>query len=289
MIGLILRSVSGFYYVEDDSGTITECKARGSFRSNGISPKVGDRVEFSFTNEDKGVIEEIKERKNELTRPPISNIDSLYIVISTVAPMPNFQQIDELTVIAEREGIEPVIIISKNDLQDSPEIAQIYAQAGFKVFDAINDSEKIKASMAGKISAFAGNTGAGKSTLLNRIYSEANLKTGEISKKLGRGRHTTRVVELYRLDNGGYIADTPGFTTAQTEKYISVYKDDLPDCFRDFSEYKYGCRFIGCSHTGEKGCAVIEALNNGKIARSRYKSYVEIYNRIKSVQKWQIK
>ena len=289
MKGLILKSVAGFYYVETENGEIIECKARGSFRANGISPKVGDTVLFSISTEGKGVIEEIAIRKNELTRPPVANIDKLFIVVSTVEPIPNFLQIDELVVSAEYVGIEPVIVVSKTDKTLNDDIFKIYSLAGFSVYNAITDFEEILNSMKGNISAVAGNSGVGKSTLLNRLGLQTKIETGEISKKLGRGRHTTRVVELHKLSEGGYIADTPGFTVAQTERYVSFYKDELEDCFREFSDYKIKCKFLGCSHTGEKGCAVKEAVDKGEISESRYKSYNEIYNRIKNIPKWQIK
>lgn len=289
MTGLILKSLAGFYYVENESGEIIECKARGSFRANKISPKVGDTVSFSMSGENKGIIDEIAFRNNELTRPPVANIDKLFIVVSTTEPLPNFLQIDELVVAAEYVGIEPVVVVSKTDKTLNDDIFKIYSLAGFKVYNAITDTKKISDEMKGCISAVCGNSGVGKSTLLNRLGVDAEIETGEISKKLGRGRHTTRVVELHKLPSGGYIADTPGFTVAQTERYVSFYKDELEDCFREFSEYKIQCKFLGCSHTGEKGCAVRAAVDSGKISESRYKNYNEIYNRIKNIPKWQIK
>lgn len=289
MTGLILKSLAGFYYVENESGEIIECKARGSFRANNISPKVGDTVSFSMSGENKGIIDEIAFRNNELTRPPVANIDKLFIVVSTTEPLPNFLQIDELVVAAEYVGIEPVVVVSKTDKTLNDDIFKIYSLAGFKVYNAITDTKKISDEMKGCISAVCGNSGVGKSTLLNRLGVDAEIETGEISKKLGRGRHTTRVVELHKLPLGGYIADTPGFTVAQTERYVSFYKDELEDYFREFSEYKIQCKFLGCSHTGEKGCAVRAAVDSGKISESRYKNYNEIYNRIKNIHKWQIK
>lgn len=289
MTGLILKSLAGFYYVENESGEIIECKARGSFRANKISPKVGDTVSFSMSGENKGIIDEIAFRNNELARPPVANIDKLFIVVSTTEPLPNFLQIDELVVAAEYVGIEPVVVVSKTDKTLNDDIFKIYSLAGFKVYNAITDTKKISDEMKGCISAVCGNSGVGKSTLLNRLGVDAEIETGEISKKLGRGRHTTRVVELHKLPSGGYIADTPGFTVAQTERYVSFYKDELEDCFREFSEYKIQCKFLGCSHTGEKGCAVKAAVDSGKISESRYKNYNEIYNRIKNIPKWQIK
>lgn len=289
MTGLILKSLAGFYYVENESGEIIECKARGSFRANKISPKVGDTVSFSMSGENKGIIDEIAFRNNELARPPVANIDKLFIVVSTTEPLPNFLQIDELVVAAEYVGIEPVVVVSKTDKTLNDDIFKIYSLAGFKVYNAITDTKKISDEMKGCISAVCGNSGVGKSTLLNRLGVDAEIETGEISKKLGRGRHTTRVVELHKLPSGGYIADTPGFTVAQTERYVSFYKDELEDCFREFSEYKIQCKFLGCSHTGEKGCAVRAAVDSGKISESRYKNYNEIYNRIKNIPKWQIK
>lgn len=285
MTGLILKSLSGFYYVETEKGRV-ECRARGILRKKGITPKVGDRAEITLTGE-KGTVESIMPRKNELSRPPVANIDNLYIVVSTVDPLPNFAVIDELSALAEKSGIEPVIVVSKTDIEAGEKIAAIYKKAGFQVFSAVADYEKIKESMAGKISAFTGNTGVGKSTLLNRIDPHFKVETGDISQKLGRGRHTTRAVELYKLDNGGYIADTPGFSINR-EDIPPIYKDELENCFREFKDYLGSCRFTGCSHTVEKGCAVIEAVRRGEISEERHKSYKEIYNKIKGIEKWQI-
>jgi ribosome biogenesis GTPase len=289
--GIILKGIGGFYYVEA-ADTIYECKARGIFRKKNNSPLAGDRVTISLPDEGYPVIEEIKPRKNTLRRPPLANIDTLVIVCSTVNPAPNTLVIDKMTATAVDNGIEPVIVISKSDLKSSSELKSIYEKSGIKVFEYskedLQSALKIKPIFKNKITAFTGNSGVGKSTLLNLLYPELKLETGEISEKLGRGRHTTRSVELYKLD-GGYIADTPGFSTVDIERYNMINKDNIQFCFPEFKEYLTGCKFTSCSHTCEKGCCIIEAVKSGVISESRHKSYVAMYNEVKDIKEWQLK
>lgn len=275
------------------SDGVYECKARGLFRKKGISPNCGDNVKISAENASKGVIEEILPRKSQIIRPPLSNLDVLVFVSSVCEPRPNLLLLDEFIAIAEFKKIIPVVVFTKIDKQDSSDLAKLYRDAGLTVFEVNNltgeGSEEVKAFLEGKLSAFTGNTGVGKSSLMNRIFPELKLETNEISEKLGRGKHTTRHVQLYKLEKGGYIADTPGFSSFDTNRYDIIYKDELADCFCDFREYLGKCRFPNCSHTKEKGCAVIEAVNEGKIARSRHESYINMYEQAKQLKEWEHK
>ena len=289
--GLLLQGIGGFYYVEAD-GVVYECKARGAFRKTKQKPLAGDRV--SILLEDGGnTVTEIAERRNSLIRPPVANIDQLFIISSVCDPSPNLLILDKMIAVAEDKGIEPVVVFSKTDLKDYQEYAAVYEKAGIPVIavslETEDGLEQIRARLAGKISAFAGNTGVGKSTLLNRISDKFQQETGEISQKLGRGRHTTRSVELLKLDCGGYVADTPGFSTVDIERYDMVKKDNLQFAFREFSPYINQCKFQSCAHIGEKGCAVCAAVAEDIIPSSRHESYVAMYNEVKDIKEWQLK
>lgn len=293
--GKIIKGIGGFYYVEADD-VIYECKARGSFRKQGLTPLVGDDVEISVneSNNIDNAIESILERKNDMVRPPLANLDQLFIIASLVDPKINTQIIDKLIAIAEYKKIEPVLVLTKTDLVDDyQEYVDIYTNAGFKVVVCDNTNGKgadeVKELLKGKISAFTGNTGVGKSTLLNNIAPDLNLATGETSKKLGRGRHTTRHSELFKIC-GGYIADTPGFSSLDFERCEKILKDDLPYCFREFEPYLDDCKFsTSCAHVNDKGCAVLKAIEDGKISKSRHDSYVSMYNEVKDIKQWQMK
>lgn len=289
--GILLKSISSFYYVRCDN-TDYECKARGSFRKNGNSPVVGDRVEISVPNEGYSSIEKIFERKNKLKRPPLANIDNLVIVCSTVEPLPNYTVIDKMTAAAVNNNMKPIIVVTKDDLSDGKNISEIYKHAGFDTFvcskDKTDDISALKKMLYKKTSAFTGNSGVGKSTLLNALFSNLQLATGDISQKLGRGRHTTRTVELFELD-GCMVADTPGFSTVDLQRYEMIDKNELQYCFPEFEEYLGTCQFVSCSHTCEKGCKILDALNNGKIEKTRHQSYVSMYNEVKDIKEWQLK
>ena len=290
--GIIIKGIGGFYYVES-TNTIYECKARGSFRKQGISPLVGDKVQFSINDKAENTIDKIITRKNQLVRPPLANIDMLFIIASIVDPKINTLIIDKIIAIAEYNKIEPIIVLTKTDLNsDYQKYVDIYEKSGFKVIVSNpNDNfaaNEIKILLKGKISAFTGNTGVGKSTLLNAICPELNLQTGQTSKKLGRGKHTTRHCELFKV-NGGYIADTPGFSSVDFEKCENIYKDDLVYCFREFDEFIGECKFTSCSHTNDKGCAIINAVENNLISKSRHNSYISMYNDIKDKKQWEKK
>lgn len=286
--GIITKAIGGFYYVET-ADAVYECKARGAFRKNGISPCVGDRAVISVPADGYASVEEIKQRKNVLVRPPIANLDLLFIVASVTEPDPSPLVIDKITAAAVSKNIEPVIVFSKTDLAPFRELADIYRMSGFKVvcFSSIDGTgtDEICSMLEGKLSAFTGNSGVGKSTIMNTILPELKIETGDISKKLGRGRHTTRHTELYKA-YGGYIADTPGFSTVDIERYELIKKEELPNCFPDFADYIGECRFTSCSHTCEKGCAVLKAVNEGKIAKSRHNSYIKMYEEVKNIKDW---
>ena len=291
MTGIIIKAVGGIYTVEASDG-VYQCKARGIFRKRNISPVCGDRVTFSLENDGTGVIEEIAERRSVLIRPPLANLDALVFVSSTCEPRPNLLLLDKFIAIAVFKKIEPIIVFTKVDKTSAKELADIYRRSGFRVFEVDNTTgdgaEALKSELSGKLSAFTGNTGVGKSSLLNCLFPELGLATAEISKKLGRGRHTTRTVELYKLADGGYIADTPGFSSFDTNRYDIILKDQLADCFAEFAPYKGKCRFQDCSHTKEKGCAVLEAVSNGEIPESRHESYVQMYEQAKQIKEWEV-
>ena len=288
LTGLIIKAISGFYYVEA-ADAVYECKARGAFRKRGISPSVGDMAEISVLSEDKAQVEEILPRKNYLVRPPLANLDRLFIVSSASQPSPNMLIIDKICAVAVSKGIEPVMIFTKTDICSASELTEIYRKSGFRALEfSIEDQgnrEELLSLLKNNISAFTGNTGVGKSTLLNSLIPGLDIETGDISKKLGRGRHTTRHSELYKVA-GGYVADTPGFSTVDIERYEIIRKDDLAECFPDFDEFRANCQFTGCSHVCEKGCAVLEAVKDGKICPSRHKSYVSMYNEVKDIPDW---
>lgn len=286
--GIITKGIGGFYYVEV-ANAIYECKARGIFRKNKISPLVGDVVEISINENAENTIDTILERKNSLIRPPVSNIDNLLIVVSTIDPKPNYYVIDKLIAIAEHKHIEPYIIISKTDLSSYSEIVSNYKDAGINliILDNEDSYDKIKEIMRDKISAFTGNSGVGKTTLLNKLDNSLNLSTGAISDKLGRGRHTTRQAQLFRVC-GGYVIDTPGFSSLDFEKVEIIKKDELSYCFREFKEYLGTCKFTSCSHVNDKGCSICQAVKEGKISQSRHNSYIQMYNQAKELKEWEI-
>ena len=285
--GIITKCLGGLYTVESPNG-IYECKARGVFRSKGISPSVGDRV--CLTD---GVISSIEPRKNFIIRPPLANLDQLIFVVSTVSPAPTYLILDKCSAVAEYKGIAPLLVITKTDLGDASPIKEIYGRIGITVLEAYYASpesiEAVRQALKGKVSAFTGNSGAGKSTLLNAVDPTLDIPTAEISRKLGRGRHTTRHAQLYKLAEGGYIADTPGFSTFETGRYDVIRKEELAGCFREFDGLTDQCQFRDCSHTCEKGCAVVEALGRGEISASRHSSYCAMYEEARQLKEWELK
>ena len=288
--GLLIKSIDGFFYVETPQG-VFECRARGVFRKNGTKPVAGDRVRVLHDEATGNVITEVEERKNLLVRPPVANIDKLFVVSSIKDPAPNFLIIDRLTAIACNRDIESVVVFSKCDLESADEYVDIYRKAGIKSFavscktgeglDLINEELK------GHISAFAGNTGVGKSSILNGILPELNLETGEISRKLGRGRHTTRESQLYKVE-GGYVADTPGFSSLEFEGDDIMLKENVAFGFKEFIPYLGTCKFSTCRHVNDKGCKIVEAVERGEIAKSRHESYVAMLNQAMELKEWEL-
>jgi len=290
---LITKAVGGVYYVDaldgyEEKGV--KCAARGIFRNKGISPVAGDRVLVEIGENAEPVISEIHERRNFLVRPPLANLDKIVFVNSVAKPAVNRFILDKLVAIADSKGIEPVVVFTKIDLESAGDLPQIYRSIGIDVCTVDNltgeGAEEVRALIEGKTAAFVGNSGVGKSSLLNVLYPELALETAHISKKLGRGRHTTRQVELFGLGSG-YIADTPGFSTVDTERYCRIPKSELDGAFREFGEYLGGCAFANCVHVKEKGCAVRAAVEENKIARSRYDSYLRMFEEACKINDWE--
>ena len=271
MTGLIIKAVGGLYTVESPAG-VSACKARGIFRRQGISPCAGDRVEC-----EDGCITEIHPRKNELIRPPLANLDQLVFVLSVREPAPNLLLLDRFLAVCVYKKIAPVLVFTKVDLADAERYMNIYAGTGFPLltvdYSQPESISAVRSLLAGKLSAFTGNSGVGKSTLLNAVAPGLALETADISKKLGRGRHTTRETVLYTLENGGRVADTPGFSTFETESYAQIAPEELPDCFPEIARVEASCRYADCRHMKEPDCAVRAAVAAGEIPQSRYESY----------------
>ena len=284
--GRIIKGIGGFYYIETEKG-LYECRARGIFRKNKITPLVGDFVKISVVDEDnkKGVVEEIQERKTELVRPPIANVNKALIVFAVKNPTPHLSLLDRFIVLAERENLEIVIILTKIDLDDDntfEKIKNIYEPCGYKVIGVSNlenkNIDKVKEELKDNTVVFAGPSGVGKSSLLNQIDSNFQLKTGDVSDKIKRGKHTTRHAELFELKFGGMVADTPGFSSLTLDDIEVI---DLKDYFIEFEDYddcKFGSR---CIHQNEPNCAVKEAVENGEIPKERYESYIQLLNEIR--------
>ena len=242
---------------------------------------MGDRVKITVPDEGGFcAIEEILPRKNKLKRPALVNIDALVIVCSTVDPQPNYMVIDKMTAAAVNNHMEPVIVVSKNDIKNGDRVSRIYRNAGLEVFQCSPgnraEADRLLSFLQGKVTAFIGNSGVGKSTLLNMLFPSLELQTGQISEKLGRGRHTTRV-------------DTPGFSTVDLQRYEIIDKNELQYCFPEFEKYLGQCQFTSCAHTCEKGCRVLQALSDGEIEKTRHDSYVAMYNEVKDIKHWQLK
>ncbi|MBQ3136112.1 MAG: ribosome small subunit-dependent GTPase A [Clostridia bacterium] len=289
--GIIIKGIGGFYYVETTKG-VFECKAKGKFRKDKISPLTGDRVTITVREDKENTIDEIHERKNKLIRPPVANIDKLMIVVSAAKPVPNYLVIDKMTVLAEKNNIEPVIIITKTDLTDYKELYDTYRSTGYKVFlysDVDNRSmlNVIKKELNGHLTAFTGNSGVGKSTLINALNDSLMLETGEISDKLGRGRHTTRQAEIFHIGEGAVI-DTAGFSSIDFSNDNAIFSDELECYFNEFAEHIGECKFTGCAHLGEKGCKICELVDSGELSRNRYNSYVTLYNEQKGLKRWNL-
>lgn len=309
--GKIIKGVGGLYSVlvtDTEStlcGSVVRCRARGALRHNNLTPLAGDHVlisadDQSRRDEETGyVIDDIVDRRSALIRPPLANLDYLFVTMAAASPTPILPTVDKLICIAEHNGIEPVIVITKKELDEkkADELCHIYSSCGFHTFalsakenDGVEPiDEFIKENLSGKTAAFAGASGIGKSTLLNRLFPTLELTTSEISRKIERGRHTTREVTLYPISasaDSGYIADTPGFSMLDFKRFDFFELDELFDTMREFRPYLGECRYTKCSHTKEQGCAVLEAVKRGEIPRSRHESYIELYDVLKTRKKW---
>lgn len=289
--GRIVKALSGFYYVQTEDSLI-ECKARGRFRKEGITPLVGDWVSISLEN-NKGMVEQIEDRKNFFIRPAVANLDLLVLLVSEAIPVTEPFLIDRVTAIAGNQNVPVLICVNKCDLRDQGRLSGIYRSAGYDVVTTSASTgygiPELWELIRGKVVAFTGNSGVGKSSILNCLAPEFALQTGEISEKLGRGRHTTRHIELFSLPEETYVADTPGFSSFDTDQMEVVLKENLQYTFPDFAPYLGKCQFHDCAHLREPGCAVTAALRDGTISQSRYESYERLYEKAKAVKLWEIK
>ena len=280
--------MSGFYYIlPEGGGSLLACRGRGKLRHDKVTPLVGDFVEFTPIDEKTGRLDEVLPRRNEFHRPAVANIDQLVMIAAGAIPITDPFLIDRVFAFAEHRGAQPVLVINKWDLAEADELLSCYRQAGYPVFPVSAETGEGLAPLldclAGKVSVFTGNSGVGKSSILNRLSPEANIAVAEVSDKLGRGRHTTRHVELHELANGAIVADTPGFSSLDT---LDIPKTELAAAFRDFRPYLDLCYYNDCAHGKEQGCAVLEALEKGKIAQSRHDSFLRLYQEAAAVKDW---
>ena len=289
--GRIIRSLSGFYDVQTPKGTVT-CRGRGSLRKSGDSPLTGDMVEITVEG-GKGMVERVLPRRNRFVRPAVANMDALVVFAANVNPVTEPFLIDRVAAIAGDQEVAVYILINKCDLDPAIDLERIYHNAGFPVIVASAETgegvEQLRSLLKGKLTAFTGNTGVGKSSMLNRLCPELKLATGQVSEKLGRGRHTTRHVELFSLGEDTSVADTPGFASFDTEQMDVILTDNLQYAFGDFAPYLGKCQFHDCSHRKEPGCAVRQAAQQGQIEKTRYESYLRLYEKSSQIKEWEIK
>lgn len=290
--GVIIKSLSGFYTVSAGD-SIVECKARGRFRHDGFSPLVGDRVEVTMDAQGRGRIDSVLERRNSFIRPAVANVDQIVMFAAAVNPVTDPFLIDRVVAIAENAGCEAVICLNKCDLDVAERLYEIYRTVGCRVIRTSAETGlgmgELRDAIRGKTSAFTGNSGVGKSSILNRLMPELQLQTGAVSEKLGRGKHTTRHVELYALGDETYVADTPGFASFEVDMVEPISCENLQFAFREFRPYIGQCRFSDCAHLREPGCAVLEALEQGKIAPERHQSYAKLYEIAQNTHEWEKK
>ena len=286
----IVKALSGFYYVQRSDGSILRCRARGKFRKTGISPLVGDLVEVRLLEDGSGMVWEIGQRRNAFSRPAVANIDLMVMIASAAVPRTDPYLIDRMTAVAALKNCEAVVVFNKTDLASPGDMQHIYERAGIRALSVSAETGEGIADLIpilrGKLSAFTGNSGVGKSSILNALDPACAISTGEISEKLGRGRHTTRHVELYQLSCGAQVVDTPGFSSFDSEELDLELKEHLAESFLEFRPFLDQCRFVGCSHTREKGCAVLQAVREGQISPSRHASYLRLWDELKDLKEW---
>ena len=291
LTGRIIRSISGFYDVQTSSGLVN-CRARGILRKEGQSPLTGDMVEITVER-GKGMVERILPRRNRFVRPAVANLDALVVFAANVNPVTEPFLIDRVAAIAGDQEVPVVLCINKCDLDPALDLTKIYKAAGFAVICASAQTgegvEELRQLLKGKLTAFTGNSGVGKSSMLNCLCPQLELPVGEVSEKLGRGRHTTRHVELYMLEEGTYVADTPGFSSFDTDQMDVILKENLQYAFPDFGPFIGACQFHDCSHRKEPGCAVTKAVAEGLVEQSRYDSYLRLYEKASQIKAWEIK
>ena len=289
--GRIVRSLSGFYDVSTSEGLVT-CRGRGILRKNGMEPLTGDMVEITV-EKGRGMVERVLPRRNSFVRPAVANIDALVIFAANVNPVTEPFLIDRVAAIAGDQEVPVYICVNKCDLDPAVDLVRIYEHAGFPVIRASAETgegvEELRQLICGKLTAFTGNSGVGKSSMLNRLCPQLALATGEVSEKLGRGRHTTRHVELYCLEEDTFVADTPGFSSFDTDQMELILKENLQYAFPDFGRYIGACQFHDCSHRAEPGCAVTAAVTSGDVERSRYDSYLRLYEKSSQIKLWERK
>ena len=290
--GLIIKGIGGLYTIRTADGDIL-CRARGKFRISDIQPMIGDMVVINMQPDGSGIIWEIETRKNDLIRPAVANIDRLVAIVSEAPPITEKFLIDRISAIAGHKNIEMIVCINKCDLASGNELERIYTHAGFRVIKVSAETgegiDEIRKLVTHGITVLTGNSGVGKSSIIRKLDPKWNVEVGALSEKIGRGRQTTRHVELFELTDGGYIADTPGFQSFDVERMDLVLKNDLQNAFIDFAKYIPDCRYTGCMHIKEKGCAVIKAVKNEEIERSRYDSYLMLYDSMKDIKEWELK
>ena len=289
--GRIVRSLSGFYEVRTPRGTVT-CRARGILRKDGVTPLTGDMAEITLER-GKGMVERILPRRNSFVRPAVANVDALVVFAANVNPITEPVLIDRVAAIAGDQEVPVYLCVNKCDLDPGVDLVRIYESAGFPVICTSAETgqgvEELRKRIRGKLTAFTGNSGVGKSSILNRLCPELSLSVGEVSEKLGRGRHTTRHVELYDLGEDTFVADTPGFSSFDTDQMDVILKENLQYAFPDFGRYLGGCQFRDCSHRAEPGCAVRAALERGDIQPTRYDSYLRLYEKASQIKLWELK
>ena len=289
--GRIVRSLSGFYEVRTPGGLVT-CRARGILRKDRVTPLTGDIAEITLER-GKGMVDKILPRRNSFVRPAVANVDALVVFAANVNPITEPFLIDRVAAIAGDQEVPVYLCVNKCDLDPGEDLARIYEAAGFPVIRTSAETgegvERLRDLIRGKLTAFTGNSGVGRSSILNRLHPELGLPVGEVSEKLGRGRHTTRHVELFDLGEDTFVADTPGFSSFDTDQMDVILKENLQYAFPDFGQYLGQCQFHDCSHRAEPGCAVRAALDRGHIQPTRYDSYLKLYEKSSQIKAWEMK